>query len=228
MPSNILVVDKASDFRELIVFTLSRAGHALSEASDMRSAIERLDKVIPDLIVVGQSNTMPDGVELLKQLRLDEVTCEIPCIVLADNEQDRADSVGFRCGYDEWLVRPFALSALTDSVRRTVSRLAAVQQEMLRVRGIVLDLERRQARVEQHLLRLTPIEFRLLHFFLTHPNHAYLRSELLDHVWGRAADVSDRVVDVSVLRLRRALQPAGLDGCLKTARGIGYLFDTLD
>jgi len=222
MPT-ILVVDDEPDIREVIRFALEGAGFRVIEAAhadDARKLIgtEGCDLILLDWMLPGRS-----GLELAEQLKQNPKTRAIPIIMVSARGEEEDRVKGLDTGTDDYISKPF-------SPREMVARINAVLRrarpeevvDEVEIGGLCIDNLSHRVTVEGRRLEIAPTEYRLLHFFMTHPDRAFSRSQLLDQVWGDQVYVEERTVDVHVRRLRKALEPTGHDRLLQTVRGVGY------
>ncbi|MCG5514625.1 MULTISPECIES: phosphate regulon transcriptional regulator PhoB [unclassified Ectothiorhodospira] len=221
----ILVVEDEPAIREMVGFALTRAGFQMDEAGDAHEAHARLAERVPDLIVVDWMLPGASGIDLARRLKREDYTREVPIIMLtARGEED--DKVGaLDAGIDDYITKPFSPRELVARIKAVLRRsLPEEQAKPLSVDGLTLDPASHRVMANDKPLEIGPTEFRLLHFFMTHPERVYSRSQLLDRVWGRNTYVEERTVDVHILRLRKALSPHGCDRYVQTVRGAGYRF----
>ena len=140
-------------------------------------------------------------------------------------EEDKVK--GLEVGADDYITKPFSPKELMARMRAVFRRVApTVLDEPLEVEGLKLDPVSHRISVEDKAVDMGPTEFKLLHFFMTHPERVYSREQLLDHVWGTNVYVEDRTVDVHIRRLRKALTEHGYDRLIQTVRGVGYRFSS--
>ncbi|RKZ34276.1 MAG: phosphate regulon transcriptional regulatory protein PhoB [Gammaproteobacteria bacterium] len=225
MKRNILVVDDEPPLRKMVAFALERAGFDCAVAADTREAKLCIADHIPDLILLDWMLPEVSGVEFARMLKRDEVTREIPIIMLTARTEERDKVRGFDAGVDDYVTKPF-------SPRELVARINAVLRrtlpdglgETLEASGLSLNTAAHEVRANGKPVEVAPKELRLLSFLLTHKDKVYSRSQLLDHVWGQSADIEERTVDVHIRRLRKALTPSGHDRLIQTVRGVGYRF----
>jgi two-component system phosphate regulon response regulator PhoB len=137
---------------------------------------------------------------------------------------EEADKVaGLDAGADDYLVKPFSTNELLARIRAVLRRRAPeALDSAVEVGGLRLDPATRRVTRDQHEVRIGPTEFRLLHFFMTHPERVHSRAQLLDRVWGDHVFIEERTVDVHVKRLREALEPVNCSQMIETVRGAGY------
>jgi two-component system phosphate regulon response regulator PhoB len=136
-------------------------------------------------------------------------------------EQDKIS--GLEAGADDYLTKPFSPKELAARIKAVLRRRAPeLADDVIEIHGVRLDPAARRVAVDGRPVEMGPTEFRLLHFFMTHPDRIYSRSQLLDHVWGDHVFIEERTVDVHIRRLRKALEPGGKDQLIDTVRGSGY------
>jgi two-component system phosphate regulon response regulator PhoB len=133
--------------------------------------------------------------------------------------------MGLEAGVDDYITKPFFPRELLARVRAVMRRCKPqLTEDTVEAAGLTLDPAARRVTCVGSSIDLGDIEFRMLHFFMTHPERVYSRAQLLDEVWGHQVFVEERTVDVHIRRLRQTLEPSGLDGLLETVRGVGYRF----
>lgn len=222
----ILVVEDEEAIREMLGFTLQRAGFRVIEAGDTREASERLSEQQPDLVLLDWMLPGISGVEFAKRLRRDESTRDLPVIMLTARGEEESKLRGYEAGIDDYVTKPFSTQELVARIRAVLRRSSAGQDasETIEIAGLTLDTASHRVSLNGEAINLGPTEFRLLRFFMTHPERVYSRDQLLDQVWGNQVYIEDRTVDVHVRRLRKALAPHGFDRHVQTVRGAGYRF----
>lgn len=220
----VLIVDDEAPIREMIAVALEMAGYECDEADSAQSAHARIVDNKPDMLLLDWMMPGTSGIEFARRLRKDEVTADIPIIMLTAKTDEDNKIQGLEAGVDDYITKPF-------SPRELVARLKAVLrratpkgvEEPVTVDSLTLDPVSHRVTAESRPLELGPTEFRLLQFFMTHPDRAYTRSQLLDMVWGGNVYVEERTVDVHIRRLRKALGERH-DYLVQTVRGTGYRF----
>lgn len=221
---SILIVEDEPDIREMLSFTLNRAGFDVWEAETAEEAMSRLDGRLPGLMIIDWMLPGLSGVDLVGRLRRDKLTADLP-LMMVTAKGDEADKLrSFETGVDDYITKPFSPRELLARVKALLRRSGAPEDGMLEQQGLRLDLTSHQLVINDQSVHLGPTEFRLLELFMSHPDRAFDRTTLLDRVWGRGIYVEERTVDVHVLRLRRVLKPFGLDHLIQTVRGVGYRF----
>jgi two-component system phosphate regulon response regulator PhoB len=225
MTANILVVEDEPAIQELLAFNVTQCGYRALQASDADSALALINRALPDLILLDWMLPGMSGVELARRLRADQRTHNIPIIMLTARTDERDKVLGLESGADDYITKPFSPRELMARIRAVLRRRAPqMSDELVRVEGLELSPVTHRVNANGTNIDLGPTEFRLLHFFMTHVERVYSRSQLLDQVWGDHVFVEERTVDVHIRRLRQALEPSGLDSLVQTVRGSGYRF----
>lgn len=224
---HILVVEDEAPIRDMIRFALERADFRASEAGNAQSARLAIADDPPDLVLLDWMLPGTSGAEFARELRREEPTRHIP-IIMVTARTEEADRVhGLDLGCDDYVVKPFSSSELVARVRAVLRRTQpGGEDEIIEVEGLRLDAAGQRVSAGESTIRLGPTEFRLLRFFMSHPERVYSRGQMLDRVWGRNVFVEERTVDVHIRRLRKALAPFGFDGFIQTVRGSGYRFSS--
>ena len=226
MNTTILVVEDEHAIQELIAVNLSFAGHKVLRASNAEQARILIDAELPDLILLDWMLPGMSGPALAKILRRDERTEQIPIIMLTAKsaEQDKVD--GLELGADDYITKPFSPKELIARIRAVLRRRAPqLTDDLVQVGSLILDPTTHRVTGNGESLATGPTEFRLLHFFMTHPERVFSRAQLLDRVWGDHVFVEERTVDVHIRRLRKALESTQHDAHIETVRGAGYRFN---
>ena len=227
MAATILVVEDEPAIQELIACNLELAGHQALRAENAEQALDMVRTALPDLVVLDWMLPGMSGIELARRLRADKRTQEVPVIMLTARAEEADKLAGLESGADDYLVKPFSPRELNARVKAVLRRRAPqATDDLVETGGLKLDPASHRVSGNQHALSLGPTEFRLLHFFMTHPERVYSRAQLLDHIWGDHVFVEERTVDVHIRRLRKALEPTGHDRLIQTVRGTGYRFST--
>ena len=219
----ILVVEDENAIRDMLSFNLSRAGYDVRPAADGRQAREAIADGHPDLVLMDWMLPDISGLELTRQLKRDPLTREIPIIMLTARAEEDDRVAGLEGGADDYIVKPFSPRELIARVRAALRR-GTSDDETLLVGKLKLDAASHEVSVNAAEIALGPTEYRLLEFFMNHPDRVYSRAQLLDRVWGGNVYVEERTVDVHIRRLRKALTPHGYDKLIRTVRGAGYRF----
>jgi two-component system phosphate regulon response regulator PhoB len=189
------------------------------------SATAEINRALPDLILLDWMLPDTTGVEFARRLRADQRTRNIPIIMLTARTEERDKVMGLEAGADDYITKPFSPRELMARIRAVLRRrMPEMSEETVSAGGLELSPTTHRVSAKGVALELGPTEFRILHFFMTHPERVYSRGQLLDQVWGDHVFVEERTVDVHIRRLRQALEPSALDNLVQTVRGSGYRF----
>lgn len=229
MHKRILIVDDEPAIREMVAFALRKGEYEPVHAADAREAQIAIADKVPDLILLDWMLPGTSGLELARRWRREALTREIPIIMLTARGEENDRVGGLEAGVDDYVVKPFSARELLARIRAVMRRAreddedGSVQVGGLRIDGAAHRVFAGNGDGEQPV-QIGPTEYRLLHFFMTHAERVYSRAQLLDHVWGGSVYVEERTVDVHIRRLRKTLEPHGLDPMVQTVRGAGYRF----
>ena len=227
MQKRILIVDDEPSIRDLVAFALRKAGMQPVQAADAAEALSVLADMPPDLMLLDWMLPGVSGLELARRLRRERGTAAVPIIMLTARGEEIDRVNGFEAGVDDYVVKPFSTRELIGRIRAVLRRSQGDDGSGSLVAGSLrIDVPAHRVFVADVELELSPTEYRLLHFFMSNPERACTRSQLLDRIWGGDAYVEERTVDVHIRRLRRALESHGLAGMVQTVRGTGYRFST--
>ena len=221
----ILVVEDERPIREMIAFGLRRAGFEVREAADARSGRAEVANKLPDLLLVDWMLPDTSGLEFTRALKRDKETRELPVIMLTARAEEGDKVAGLEGGADDYITKPFSPRELLARINAVLRRaLPAEGSERIDIEGLVLDQSSQRVSSGERTVALGPTEYRMLAFFMTHPERVYTREQLLDRVWGGNVYVEERTIDVHIRRLRKALEEFGYDRFIQTVRGSGYRF----
>lgn len=227
MAVNILVVEDEPAIQQMVALALRKAGYEPDIAGDAVEAQSRIAGKLPDLILLDWMLPGMSGVEYARQLKKSELTREVPLIMLTARGEESDKIRGFDSGADDYVTKPFSPRELVARINAVLRRAAPhVTADVIEAAGLRLDAAGHRVTVGETALIMGPTEYRLLHFFMTHPERVYSRGQLLDRVWGGDVYVEERTVDVHILRLRKVLAAHGLERLIQTVRGAGYRFST--
>ena len=225
MAAKILLVEDEPAIQELLAFNVMQCGFHAIQANDASSAMAHIGRELPDMILLDWMLPGTSGIELARRLRAEQRTRNIPIIMLTARTDERDKVLGLESGADDYITKPFSPRELMARIRAVLRRRAPqMSDETVGVQGLELSPTTHRVTANGQQIELGPTEFRLLHFFMTHPERVYSRSQLLDQVWGDHVFVEERTVDVHIRRLRQALEPSAMDRMVQTVRGSGYRF----
>ena len=232
MQKRILIVEDEPAIRDMVAFALRKGEYDPVHAGDAREAQAAIADRVPDLILLDWMLPGTSGLELARRWRREALTREVPIIMLTARGEENDRVSGLESGVDDYVVKPFSARELLARIRAVLRRSreddedGSVSVGGLRIDGAAHRVFARNGGGDDQPVQIGPTEYRLLHFFMTHAERVYSRTQLLDHVWGGSVYVEERTVDVHIRRLRKTLEPHGLDGMVQTVRGSGYRFST--
>ena len=222
---NILVVEDEDAIKEMLVMVLDQANFASIAATDAEEAQKLLDDKIPDLILLDWMLPGISGVEWARRLKKESVYKDIPIILLTARGEEEDKIRGLEIGADDYMTKPFSPKELIARIRAVLRRSGKIQGQAQIILGdLTLDTEQHRLTIGNKQLEVSPTEFRLMHFFMTHADKVYTRTQLLDQVWGRNVYIEERTIDVHIRRLRKILEEHGREDLVQTVRGFGYRF----
>ena len=222
----ILVVEDEPAILELVAVNLRHAGFQVVRATSAEEGETVIRHELPDLLVLDWMLPGQSGVGLARKLRADERTRELPIIMLTARVHEEDKIQGLEAGADDYVTKPFSPKELVARIRAVLRRRAPhLAGEAVEIGTLSLNPATHRVLADGQPVELGPTEFRLLFFFMTHPERVYSRAQLLDEVWGDHVFIEERTVDVHIRRLRAALEPSGHQDLIETVRGTGYRFN---
>jgi len=224
------VIEDEAAIRDMLKFTLTSSDFSVSEASNAEDGWKLVLEEIPDLILLDWMMPGTPGVTLAQRLRQNDKTKNIPIIMLTARGEEEDQVQGFNSGADDYVIKPFSPRALVARIQALLRRQSPDQSkgDELITGNMRLDLKSHRFYVVDAEIKLGPTEFKLVHFFMSHPNRVYSRAQLLDQVWGVNVVVEERTVDVHIRRLRKLLEPTQVANYIQTIRGSGYRFSVVE
>lgn len=224
MAARILVVEDEPAVQELMRYTLEQAGMDPTTVASAEDALALLREELPDAVLIDWMLPHKSGLALARELRETARTADLPLILVTARGEEADRVKGLDQGADDYVVKPFSPRELVARIQAVLRRRAPhASDAALSAGGWVLNPVSHEVTLNGQPVALGPTEFRLMHFFLSHPERVYSRTQLLDQVWGDHVFIEERTVDVHIRRLRQALGDDGED-LIKTVRGAGYKF----
>ncbi|MCB1154197.1 response regulator [bacterium] len=218
----VLVIDDDPNVSEVVATYLEREGCQVEVRSDGEAGLQTALDDPPDLVVLDLMLPGLDGLEVCRGLRAARVE---PVVMLTAKGDETDRIIGLEVGADDYVGKPFSVRELLARIRAVLRRTAKVgDDEPIEVDGLRLDPVSHRVTANGQPVRMGPIEFRMLHFFMSHEDRVFTRNQMLDRVWGNNVYVEERTVDVHIRRLRKALAAAGFDRFVQTVHGTGYRF----
>jgi two-component system phosphate regulon response regulator PhoB len=227
--ATILIIEDEAAIREMVSHALRRSGFQAVQAGDADAALLQITETNPDLILLDWMLPGQSGMDLARRLRRDDFTRDIPIIMLTARVEEDDKILGLDAGADDYITKPFSPRELNARIKALLRRSRPhADDASVQIGSLTLDPVDHRVSIDDRPVAIGPTEFRLLHYFMTHPDRVYSRDQLLDRVWGRNSFVEERTVDVHILRLRKALTAHGDSRYIQTVRGTGYRFSTRD
>jgi two-component system, OmpR family, phosphate regulon response regulator PhoB len=221
----ILVVEDESSIRDMLRFALERVEFRVVLAANAQDARLRIAESRPDLILLDWMMPGLSGAEFAKELKSNAHTRDVPIIMVTARAEEEDKVRVLNIGADDYISKPFSFPELIARIQAVLRRsMPGGVEERVTVAGLEVDVASQRVSAKGQAVKLGPTEYRLLHFFVSHPERVYTREQVLDRVWGQNVYVEERTVDVHIRRLRKALEPYGCDNLIQTVRGTGYRF----
>lgn len=223
---SILIVEDEAAIREMLRMTLAMAGFEVLEAANGESGWQQVLAEQPDCVLLDWMLPGMSGVSLAQRIRQHDEIGHTPIVMLTARGEENDQVQGFEAGADDYVIKPFSPRALVARIKALLRRQVPPQSEksLVEVEGLLLDLTGYRFTVQDQEIKLGPTEFKLMHFFMTHPERVYSREQLLRQVWGENVVVEERTVDVHIRRLRKQLAQHRCQNVIQTVRGAGYRF----
>jgi two-component system phosphate regulon response regulator PhoB len=228
--ATVLIVDDEAAIRDMVGITLDLAGFNSISAANAHDAHVAIIDSKPDLVLLDWMLPGGSGIELARRLRRDEITANIPIIMLTAKTSEDNKVQGLNEGVDDYVTKPFSPRELVARIKTVMRRIDGKQKDkVLRVFDLQLDPTSHRISIEDHPVDMGPTEFRLLKFFLLNQEKVFSRDHIQDSVWGGNVYLEERTIDVHIRRLRKALssvEAAAIDYAklIQTVRGAGYRF----
>jgi two-component system phosphate regulon response regulator PhoB len=221
--ATVLVVEDEPQIQELVAVNLEHIGHRVLRASSAEEAETAIRAELPDVLVLDWMLPGESGLSFARRLRASERTRDLPILMLTARAMEQDKLSGLEAGADDYLTKPFSPKELAARIKAVLRRRAPQHAgDAVEIEGLRLDPASHRVTAGEQRVLLSPSEFRLLQFLMTHPGRVYTRTQLLDQVWGDHIYIEERTVDVHIRRLRKALETTGHDRLIETVRGAGY------
>lgn len=226
MSNHILIVDDEAAIRDMVRMALEMEGFSVTDAANAHSAQRAIDERRPDLILLDWMMPGVSGIDFATKLKSNPDYARMGVIMLTARDEESNKIRGLDAGADDYVSKPFSLAELVSRVRAVLRRLEPeeLSKTTLQAGRITINKDMHQALIDRDEIELSPTEFKLLDFFVSHSDRVFSRAQLLDQVWGQNVYVEDRTVDVHIRRLRKALEHFSCSEYIQTVRGVGYRF----
>jgi two-component system, OmpR family, phosphate regulon response regulator PhoB len=219
----ILVIEDEAAIRDLIAFALPQTNFIIYDAENAKQAELVLADHIPDIILLDWMLPEKTGIELIRWLKQEKLLSNIPVIMLTAKAEEESKIKGLEAGADDYITKPFSPKELMARIKAVLRRGPLVSPEgTIKIQKLVMNVDSHEVWIDNQAISLSPIEYRLLYFFVTHANRTYSREQLIIQVWGGNVYIDERTVDVQIRRLRDRLKPFGYERLIRTVRGLGY------
>ena len=218
----IFIVEDEENIREMIAYALNNSSFRAKAFTNAKQLYDELNEQIPHLFLLDIMLEGDDGYTILKKLRENEKTKDIPVIMLTAKSSEYDKVKGLDMGADDFITKPFGVMELISRVKAVLRRIPEKDemQSVIRLGGIVMDLERRLVFVREEQVELTYKEFELLYYLIINKDIVLTRSKLMTEIWGFAFQGESRTVDVHIRSLRSKLGDEGAH--IQTVRNVGY------
>ena len=221
----VLVVDDEPAIRDMLTMVLEAASFVVLEAENARLAHAVIIDRRPDIVLLDWMMPGTTGLELLRRLKRDPLTKNVPIIMLTAKAEEGGKVAGLDSGADDYVSKPFSPRELVARIKAVLRRISEDEvKEIIEAGSLRFDPISHLVTIAGEEITLGPTEYRLLHFFLKHQNRVFSRDQILDFVWGANVYLDERTIDVHIRRLRKAIAVAGCDKYVQTVRGAGYRF----
>lgn len=222
--ASILIVEDDQGIQDMLLYALEPEGYEITTALRVKDAWQLIETESFDLILLDWMLPDSSGIDLLHRIR--KYHSMLPVIMLTAKADEVDRVLGLDMGADDYITKPFSVKELNSRIQAVLRRSMPEKQEV-QIGELYLDPTSQRVKVNESSLDLPPTEFKLLHYFMTHEDRVFSRSQLLDQVWGQNVYVEERTVDVHIRRLRKNLEPFALDKMLQTVHGSGYRFSRI-
>lgn len=225
MKLRVLIVEDENTLIELLEYNFKKEGYTVETATDGESALDKILFKSPDLIILDWMLPKLSGIELCRQIRSTKQIKNIPVIMLTARGEERDRLKGLEMGADDYVTKPFSINELLARAKAVLKRVRPLfAEEEIVYKDIIINIATHKVTRENIEIKLGPIEFNLLRFFMENINRVFSRQQLLNHVWKHDALVEPRTVDVHVRRLRKAINNDTKEDYIRTVRSAGYSF----
>ncbi len=222
----ILLVEDERDIQELLKFSLEREDFEVEAVGTGEDALRHLKNNTPSLLLLDLMLPGIDGLEVCRRVKAQPETREIPIIMLTAKDSEADIVTGLEMGADDYMTKPFSPRVLVARIhsvlRRPVTPVEEEKGPVIRIGPLTVDPERHKVEIKGKEIHLTYTEFRILHLLAENAGRAFTRQQIVDQVRGESYAVTERIVDVQMVSLRKKL--GNLGDWIETVRGVGYRF----
>ena len=218
--ASILIVEDDPGIQDMLNYSLSAEGYVLHQAYTVKEGWQVIENKAIDLVLLDWMLPDNSGIDLLHRIRKYHAMLPVIMVTAKAEEEDRV--LGLDVGADDYITKPFSVRELNARIQALLRR-AMPDEQPLQIGDLFLDPVSHRVKINETSLSLSPTEFRLLHYFMSHTDRVFTRAQLLDQVWGSQVFVEDRTVDVHIRRLRKQLMPYKMDSLLQTKIGRAHV-----
>lgn len=220
----ILVIEDDEGIQDMLIYTLKPEGFKVKSAYTAMEGWEVIENKQVDLVLLDWMLPDRSGIDLLHRIR--KYYSQLPVIMITARAEEEDRILGLDLGADDYITKPFSVRELKSRIH-AVLRRSMPDEQPIQYGDLFLDPVSQRVNVRDQAINLPPTEFRLLHYFMSHPDRVFTRGQLLDQAWGTHVYVEERTVDVHIRRLRKNLEPFNLDALIQTVHGRGYRFSKI-
>jgi len=217
----ILVIEDDAGIQDMLSYSLETDGFKMHSALTAKAGWEYIENKQVDLVLLDWMLPDRSGIDLLHRIR--KYYSQLPVIMITARAEEEDRVLGLDVGADDYITKPFSVRELKSRIQAVLRRTMPDEQP-IHFGDLYLDPVSQRVKVHEQGINLPPTEFRLLHYFMSHPDRVFTRGQLLDQAWGTQVYVEERTVDVHIRRLRKNLEPYKLDALIQTVHGRGYRF----
>ena len=227
MLANVLLVEDEKSITTLIKYNLEKEGFKVYCSETGEDALKIIKEKTPDLVILDWMLPDTSGIDICRQIKIDKKLKNIPVLILTAKGEPDDKIKGLEVGADDYVTKPFNNKELLLRVKSLIKRSKPSLLEDLGIfKDLKIDRITRKVFRENKEIKLGPIEYKLLDFFIKSPQRVYSREQLLSNVWGESINVESRTVDVHIRRLRKAINIDKKDDLIRTVRSSGYSLDS--
>ena len=213
----IVIIEDEEDILELLEYHLQKAGFQTIGFSSTHRVEQFLEEENPSLLIVDRNLPLVEGSEFIKEMR--DKGYAVPVIFLTAKDSEQSIDEGYLRGADDYITKPFRMNELFHRVNAILRRTGASEQEKLKYRDLLLDLESKSLSIDDKTVKLTKMEFNLLYTFMKNPNKTLQRDFLVDEV---SEESQGKTINVAINRLKNKIDPTGTKNYIGSVWGVGY------
>ncbi len=226
---SLLIIEDELAIRDMLRFSLPENEFSLIDAEDTSKAVKILADQAPDLILLDWMLPGRSGIEFIKWIKQQDNLNDIPIIMLSAKAEEENKVKGLMTGADDYITKPFSPDELIARIKTVLRRGPLISpNNEIKFRDVTLNVAKHRVKIKGDVIKLSPIEYKMLYFLMRHPNKTYTRDQLITYIWGANVYIEDRTVDVQIRRLRDKLKEYDQHDLIKTIRGAGYQFSEDD